>query len=112
MPRVTILCHSKEKLGFYIYIWLGFLEIIGLRLSAYLKATYGFILEEYVLKNKISRERFLFFQLLGILLNQLIVDAFISGILSEWTGLKNGCVSGIFAQINGFKIFSLSFTNF
>jgi hypothetical protein len=54
-----------------------------LRLSAYLKATYGFILEEYVLKNKISRERFLFFQLLGILLNQLIVDAFISGILSE-----------------------------
>jgi hypothetical protein len=22
MPRVTILCHSKEKLGFYIYIYI------------------------------------------------------------------------------------------
>jgi hypothetical protein len=21
MPRVTILCHSKEELGFYIYIY-------------------------------------------------------------------------------------------
>jgi len=26
MPRVTILCHSKEKLNFYIYIYISLIE--------------------------------------------------------------------------------------
>jgi hypothetical protein len=44
-------------------------------------------------------------------MNQPIVDAFISGILSDSTGLKKDFASGIYAQIKSF-IFLLQYLIF